>query len=337
MSVDKEKVLLQSKKRLNFYESPCIDLIVCPWGFGGTDNLTQEGAHSILSNTELVLALESLNVEVKLIEPPSLGPFEIQESPDRIRNIEAITSVNNWLKEQVYLSRGIGHLPLVLGGDASLSIASISALSNFYRDKGQAKEFGVLWFSNHFGNSSPEVTKSWNANRMTFTALTYDGDPGNLHEDFRTLISDTYTKIPAIDKENIVQIGINHRSAQEKVKHSYYVMEDISEIGVAKCIDLALEELSHCKHIHVILDLNVFDLSAVSNYSLGQMNYREAINLARSLDLRLRRTDRLASIDIVEHCPSREAWDKRGEAAEWVVDILENIFGANVFNVARKY
>ncbi len=329
--------ILQSRKRLDFYQSPDIDLILCPWGFGGTDNLAQEGAHSILGDTELIRALEALKVKVNLIEPPSLGPFEIQESPNRIRNIEAITSVNNWLKEQVYLSRGMGHLPVVLGGDASLSIASISALSNFYRDQGKADEFGVLWFSNHFENSAPEFTKSWNANRMALTALTYDGDLNNVHEDFKTLISDKFTSIPAIKKKNIVQIGINHRSAQDSVDHEYFVMEDIGELGISGCVIMALEKLAHCKHIHVVLDLNVFDLSAVSNYSLGQMNYREAISMARSLDLKLRRMNKLVSIDVVEHCPSREAWDKRGEAAEWVVDILENIFGANVFNVARKY
>jgi arginase family enzyme len=53
--------------------------------------------------------------------------------------------------------------------------------------------------------------------------------------------------------------------------------------------------------------------------------------------MKLRRENKLSSIDIVEHCPSREAWDKRGESAEWVADLLENIFGANLFNVARKY
>lgn len=328
---------LQSRKRLEFYQSPEIDLILCPWGFGGTDNLAQEGAHSILGDSELIRALEALKVKVNLIEPLSLGPFEIQEAPNRIRNIEAIRSVNNWLKEQVYLSRGIGHLPVVLGGDASLSIASISALSNFYRDQGESDEFGVLWFSNHFENSAPEVTKSWNANRMALTALTYDGDLINVHQDFKDLIADKFTSIPVIQKKNIAQIGVNHRSAQDSVDHEYFVMEDVAEIGISGCIIMALEKLAHCKYIHVVLDLNVFDLSAVSNYSLGQMNYREAISLARTIDMKLRRMDKLVSIDVVEHCPSREAWDKRGEAAEWVVDILENIFGANVFNVARKY
>ncbi|MCH2228440.1 MAG: arginase family protein [Candidatus Caenarcaniphilales bacterium] len=328
---------MQSRRRLDFYESPELDIIVCPWGFGGTDNLAQEGAHSILGDTELVRALESLKVKVNLIEPPSLGPFEIQEDQNRIRNIEAITSVNHWLREQVYLSRGIGHMPLVLGGDASLSIASISALSKYYREQSKTDSFGVLWFSNHFGNSSPEVTKSWNANRMALTALSYGDSHDKVHEDFRSLISAPDMHYPIVNKKNIVQLGINHRSAQENVEHEYLVMEDLMELGIAGSILIALEKLSHCEHIHVVLDLNVFDLSAVSNYSLGQMNYREAISLARTLDLKLRRMNKLSSIDVVEHCPSREAWDKRGEASEWVVDILENIFGANVFNVARKY
>jgi hypothetical protein len=87
----------------------------------------------------------------------------------------------------------------------------------------------------------------------------------------------------------------------------------------------------------LIWDVNSLDLGGVSNYSLGQLRYREALSIARIIDVRVRRLDKLRSIDIVEHCPSREAWDKKGETAEWITDILCNIFGENIFNAARKY
>ncbi len=328
---------LKSRKRLAWKETPNVDLIICPYGFGGTDNLAQEGAYSILGDTELTRTLEALNVKVNLIEPPSLGPFEIQEESKRIRNIEALINVNHWLREQVFLSSGLGHIPIVLGGDASLSIASLSGLMKYYQEKHLRDKVGCLWFSNHFGNSSPEVTKSWNANRMAFTALSYSGSGEELHEDFRRIIFSNQLAVPILNKENIVHVGINHRSAQDAVSHNYFSMEDVCEVGINNLINKALECLKHCEHIHLIFDLNVFDLSGVSNYSLGQLNYREALSIARQIDTLIRRENKLSSIDIVEHCPSREAWDKRGESAEWVADLLENIFGANIFNVARKY
>jgi arginase len=328
---------LKSHKRLDWKESPSLDLIIWPYGFGGTDNLAQEGAYSILGDTELTRTLESLNVKVNLIEPPSLGPFEIQEHALRIRNIEAIISVNNWLREQVFFSRGLGHIPIVLGGDASLSIASLSGLMKFYQEHNLKNKVGCLWFSNHFGNSSPEVTKSWNANRMAFTALTHTDLGNELHEDFKNIILANQLTLPIISRKNIVHIGINHRSAQDSVSHNYFSMEDVSDLGINSILEKSLENLNHCEHIHLIFDLNAFDLSGVSNYSLGQLNYREVLSIARYIDMKLRRENKLSSIDIVEHCPSREAWDKRGESAEWVADLLENIFGANLFNVARKY
>ena len=42
---------LKSHKRLDWKESPSLDLIICPYGFGGTDNLAQEGAYSILGDS----------------------------------------------------------------------------------------------------------------------------------------------------------------------------------------------------------------------------------------------------------------------------------------------
>ena len=81
---------------------------------------------------------------------------------------------------------------------------------------------------------------------------------------------------------------------------------------------LSPKRLKHLKILNISIssqDVNSLDLSGVSNYSLGQLNYREALIIAREIDLHLRRQGRLTAIDIVEHCPSREAWDKRGETA----------------------
>ena len=325
---------LKPSPRYEEFKSPDVDLIEAPFGFGGTDNLAQEGAHALLAEREIARNLEAIGVKLKLIEAPALGPFEVHEEQKRVRNFDAIMTINNWLADTVKESINKGHIPIVLGGDGSLCLGSVAGI---IEDLGVASknELGIIWISNHLQNSSPRVTKSWNANRMMFTAMTFSGDAK--HKDFIGLMNFRNMGTPILLKKNIVHLGINHKSAQEKAEHLFFTMEDIDEHGVSAITYQALEALKFCKKIHVIWDVNSLDLSGVSNYSLGQMNYREALKIARILDLELRRKGRLSSIDIVEHCPSREAWDKRGETAEWITDIICNIFGENIFNAARKY
>lgn len=326
---------LSSEIRYQDNPSNNIDLIIAPYGFGGTDNLAQEGAHSLLTEEEIVQKLEAIGMQVTEIHPPSLGPFEIHEEPKRVRNLDAILTINNWLADTFKKSLSAGKTPIVLGGDGSLSLGSVAGLIEHY---GSAEKLGIIWLSNHMQNSSPRVTKSWNANRMVFTALTFDKDAK--HDDFIALMK--FRNLhkagkPNLDKKNIVHIGINHKSAQEIAEHKFFTMEHVDELGIRETITQAIKHLEHCEHVHVICDVNAFDLGGVSNYSLGQMNYREALVMARELDVQLRRKERLSSMDIVEHCPSREAWDKRGETAEWMTDIICNVFGENIFNAARKY
>lgn len=324
------KVLDKSQRisRLEHFQSPDIDLIAAPWGFGGTDNLAQEGTHMFLEK-DMLAKLEALSITVNLVEEDSLGPFEINEEPGRIRNIEAINQINSWLAKRVTQSIEQKNIPIVLGGDASLCIATVAGLVN------AKQNIGILWISNHLANSSPQVTQSRNANRMAFTALTSTEDHAS--PDFALLQSISEAS-PIINAENVIHLGINLKSAQSKVSHQFFTMEDIDEFGVRETVSQAINELEkQCEQVHIIWDVNSLNLSGVSNFSLGQLTYREALTIAREIDVKLRRQNKLSSIDIVEHCPSREAWDKRGETAEWVADILANIFGENIFNCMRDY
>jgi arginase len=321
-------------KRYEDFKSPDVDLIEAPFGFGGTDNLAQEGPHAVLVEQEIERNLEAVGVKLNLIQAPSLGPFEIQEEPKKIRNLDAIMTVNNWLAETVQKSIAKKNIPVILGGDGSLSLGTVAGIIDELGVTNKNK-LGIIWISNHLQNSSPRVTKSWNANRMMFTAMTFDGDAK--HEDFIKLMNFHNLGTPILPKENIVHIGINHKSAQEKAEHLFFTMEDVDEHGIKKIANEAIRALDHCEKVHIIWDVNSMVLSGVSNFSFGQLTYREALTMARLFDLELRRKNKLSSIDVVEHCPSREAWDRRGETAEWITDIICNIFGENIFNAARKY
>ena len=215
--------------RYEVFKSPNVDLIEAPFGFGGTDNLAQEGPHAVIVEQEIERNLEAIGVKLNLLQAPSLGPFEIREEPKRIRNFDAIITVNNWLAKTVQESIAKEHIPVILGGDGSLSLGSVAGIIDELGVENKNK-LGIIWISNHLQNSSPRVTKSWNANRMMFTALTFDGDAK--HDDFIELMNFHKLGTPILPNENIVHIGINHKSAQEETKHRFFTMEDVDEYGI---------------------------------------------------------------------------------------------------------
>ena len=105
-------MVARSQIRLQNFSSSAIDLIAAPWGFGGTDNLAQEGSYNLLADNQLIKKLEAVGAEINCIDPPELGPFELQDSAGSVRNLDAIMQVNTWVASQFKESLGKDHIPI---------------------------------------------------------------------------------------------------------------------------------------------------------------------------------------------------------------------------------
>ena len=62
-----------------------------------------------------------------------------------------------------------GITPLILGGDHSVAVGSVSGVAEFYRRRNQ--KIGLLWIDAHSDINTPETSPSGNVHGMPLAAL----------------------------------------------------------------------------------------------------------------------------------------------------------------------
>jgi arginase len=208
-------------------------------------------------------------------------------------------------------------LPIVLGGDHSLAIGSISAVARHCREQG--RRLRVLWLDAHADFNTDVLTPSGNVHGMPVAVLCGHG-PQAL-----TAIGGS---VPALGANAIRQIGIRSVDPGEKrfVNEQgleVFDMRFIDEHGMRHAMELALATLDANTHLHVSFDVDFLDpeiAPGVGTTVAGGPTYREA-QLCMEM---IADTGRLASVDVMELNP---ALDVRNKTAVLAVDLIESLFG----------
>ena len=233
------------------------------------------------------------------------------------RHLAEVVLWNRSLHDAVYQELAAGYLPIVLGGDHSLAIGSISAVARHCRERGQ--KLRVLWFDAHADFNTATLTPSGNLHGMPVACLCGHG-PQELIE--------LSGQVPALNPRDLRQIGIRSVDDGEKQRvHEtgieVFDMRFIDEMGMRHAMELALALIGPDTHLHVSLDVDFLDpdiAPGVGTTVRGGPTYREA-QLCMEM---IADTGRLASLDVVELNP---ALDVRNQTAELAVDLIESLFG----------
>jgi arginase len=231
-----------------------------------------------------------------------------------------LAEVSAWCRSVMHAVRAEldgGRLPILLGGDHSLAIGSLTAVARFCRERG--RKLLVLWLDAHADFNTSAITPSGNLHGMPVACLCGIGPRELTH-----LGGDA----PALEPRQLRQIGIRSVDAGEKrLVHEQtldiYDMRYIDEIGVKRAIEEALAEVDADTHLHVSFDVDFLDpqiAPGVGTTVPGGPNYREA-QLVMEM---IADTGRLGSLDIMELNP---AFDLRNTTAELAVDLIESLFG----------
>ncbi len=210
-----------------------------------------------------------------------------------------------------------GRMPVMLGGDHSLAIGSITAVAHYCREQG--KDLRLLWLDAHADFNTSEETPSGNVHGMPVSSLCGLGPEALTH---------LGGNAPAVLPAQIREIGIRSVDEGEKrlVKQAeldVYDMRYIDEVGMKNAMAEALQGVDGNTHIHVSFDVDFLDPSiapGVGTTVQGGPNYREA-QLVMEM---IADTGRLGSLDIVELNP---LLDKRNRTAKVAVDLVESLFG----------
>jgi arginase len=248
--------------------------------------------------------------------PPIAGYRHLQEVYEWNRDVHAATY--NELRE--------GNLPILLGGDHSLGIGSVSAAARHCRDTG--KNLRILWLDAHADFNTSELSPSGNLHGMPLACLCGFG-PRELVE--------LGGATPAISPSWIRQIGIRSVDAGEKrFVHEQglevFDMRSVDELGVRQVMDMALADLDANTHLHVSFDVDFLDpeiAPGVGTTVPGGPSYREA-QLCMEM---IADTGALGSLDVVELNP---ALDVRNGTATLAVDLIESLFGKSTL-IRRRF
>jgi len=233
------------------------------------------------------------------------------------RNLAQVTAWNLEVHDAVYRELREHRLPILLGGDHSLSIGSISAVARHCRNL--RKPLRVLWLDAHADFNTRELSPSGSLHGMPVSCLCGFGPRELLQIGGAT---------PAIRPQWIRQIGIRSvDDGERRFVHEQdldvFDMRSIDELGVRKVMELALEDMDGDTHLHVSFDVDCLDpeiAPGVGTIVPGGLSYREA-QLCMEM---IADTGRVASLDIMELNP---ALDVRNKTAALAVDLVESLFG----------
>ncbi|KPV51469.1 arginase [Kouleothrix aurantiaca] len=252
------------------------------------------------------------NVAVPLAEQ-----LELPAAGEKLRYLDAITEINIQLAREVQAAVADGAFPLILGGDHSLSIGSISGVA-------RGRRIGVIWVDAHGDFNTPETTPSGNIHGMSVAALTGRGNPR---------LASLLGGGPVLRDSDVVMVGIRdldpaERAALRQSGIQVFTMHDIDRRGLASVMEEALMRVSMgTAGVHVSLDMDALDPAAapgVGTPVLGGISYREA-HLAMEM---IAQSGKLLSMDLVEVNPILDA---HNVTAELAVEFALSALGKRIF------
>ncbi len=291
-------------------------LIGAPTDIGASDRGASMGPEALrVAGIHAALAARGLDVVDcgNVSGPPNPG----QVKANGYRHLPQVTAWSREVHDAVYRELGAGRLPILLGGDHSLSIGSIAAVARHCRDS--HRSLRVLWLDAHTDFNTRELSPSGSLHGMPVSCLCGFG-PREL-----TQIGGL---APAISPRWVRQVGIRSVDGGERrFVHEQdlevFDMRCIDEMGIRHVMELALQGLDADTHLHVSFDVDFLDpeiAPGVGTTVAGGLSYREAqLCMEMIADCGL-----MASLDIMELNP---ALDVRNKTAVLAVDLVESMFG----------
>ena len=228
---------------------------------------------------------------------PVKQPEEMHYGEKRAKYLNEIAETCRGLAETVERTLGEGFIPLVLGGDHSIAVGSLSGVSSFFRK--QSKRVGYIWLDAHGDMNTPDSSPSGNVHGMPMASIIGYGAPELVElGDFK----------PKVEPRNVALVGVRDLDAKERrlVKESgvhVFTMRDIDERGMREVMTEAIRfATDEAAGFAVSLDMDFVDPAdapGVGTPVRGGVTYREA-HLAMEM---IADSEAMVSLEIVEINP----------------------------------
>ncbi len=246
---------------------------------------------------------------------------ELKVGNERARYLPEIARAATAVARKVERIIGLKHFPLVLGGDHSIAVGTVSGIAAFAHSQG--KKLGLLWVDAHGDINTPESSPSGNIHGMPLAALLGFGAPE---------LTSVGGPTPKVDPANVALVGLRSLDAGEKKRLKetgvqVHTMSDLDRHGVPSVMKRALAQVTAgTDFVHVSLDLDAVDPSVTPGVGTpvkGGLDYREAHLIMEVIaDAGV-----MTSLEVVEVNP---ILDERNASAEFAVELVQSAFGKKI-------
>ncbi len=230
-----------------------------------------------------------------------------EEGNPKMRYEKEINDANSRLYREVLESLENGDLPVILGGDHSISAGSVSAsLTHFGK-------VGIIWIDAHADFNDDAITPSGNIHGMPLSAVCGCGPD--------SLVSFCTERA---DPVNAVIVGARSIDPLERVKLrekgvSVFSISDVHSLGVKKVIKKAIEIASEGTNgIHLSIDMDALDPTqapGVGTPVYNGLTQREAFIICEEMYA----SGKLVAIDLVETNPLLDKQNMTGILASELI------------------
>ncbi len=235
--------------------------------------------------------------------------FQPDEENPRARNLRNILQAVESLRPLVEQAVKTGGLPLILGGDCSIALASLAGLRRYHRN------LGLFYMDRDADLNVPATSPSGFIEGMVVAHVAGRGAAELLR---------FWGEPPLVREPETVLFGVGRLDApeEERLRHSsfrYFPADTLSHQPPADSTQMALEKIHGQQHEFLLhLDVDVIaenEMPAVDHPGSGGLNLvyvRDVLGI-------LVRQPRLAAIEIASYNPEKDA---DGRAAETIITLL---------------
>jgi len=243
------------------------------------------------------------------------------EGPAQARYLPQIAETCRRLGLAVEKAATQGKVPLVLGGDHSVAIGTVSGISRSFRKK--KRPVGLIWIDAHADMNTPDSSPSGNVHGMPLACCVGIGPKELTH---------LFGYAPKVEARNVALVGVRDVDQLEAphVRNSgvrAFTMRHIDERGLRAVMEEAIEIASSgTAGFHLSLDMDYVDprdAPGVGTPVRGGGTYREA-HLAMEM---ICDSGRMLSMEVVEVNP---VIDEVNRTADLGVELVMSALGKRI-------
>ncbi len=270
----------------------------------------------------LAAALTALGHRVE--DRGDLAPMpadDLSEHPNAL-HLRIVAGFARSLDHATFETASSGSIPVLMGGDHSLSFGSVAGMARHAQKVG--RPLFVLWLDAHADFNSPVTSPSGNMHGMPVAHFCGQADfPAILPADR-----------PLVKADHVFQVGIRSVDARERedIKEKgihVYDMRRIDELGMAPIMrEIIAAVAAKNGLLHVSLDVDFLDpglAPGVGTTVPGGATWREAHLVMEMLS----DSGLVSSLDLVELNPFL---DDRGRSARILVELTASLFGQRIID-----